>query len=1111
MADLSLGNVVRLVGQDAELVVEDVLQGGAILSLRGDDDRLVTVRNGPETLQRVLRQPGDMVRSLVSGSVGMVQAEMRVEDGVRYYRVQFADGRAKTVLESDLRLEPITDPLQRLQRGMLESVRPFQIRLMAVRLRLAHQYDELTTLSNTRLEIKPHQVFVAHRVVENPPHRYLLADEVGLGKTIEAGLVLKELRARGVVKRVLIIPPANLTRQWLWELHTKFNESFTLYNAERIAGLREENPGENVWTLRDRVICSAQYLTTPDRAEGASGQRASYAREENLPDRMRELLRAEWDLVIVDEAHHARRSARTPDKHETNILYWFLSHLARHTPHLLLLTATPMQLDASELYWLLELLDPALFPSWQDFEAARRETATVNTIIGAVRRWDKPDGPRHDPALRVALIDRILPMLDQYGSGDWDADLLAAALDRPASRQSLLERLAQDHRLSERIIRNRKSEVGGFMPREARIVPVALSPAEQEAYTAVTAYVREGYRRSRELGNHALGFVMVSFQKLLSSSSHALDRALERRQEHLTTNRPLPRHSDLDPDILDHEDEDEDEAERLLDIGLGTISGVDVATELAVLADLRIRIARIAVDTKLTRLREVLAALPPTAEDGMVTPTKVLIFSQFRETVLYLAGALEREHRCAVFHGTLSLDAKDDAARRFREPSGAQILISTEAGGEGRNFQFCHMMVNYDLPWNPMRVEQRIGRLDRIGQRHPIRIYNFTLEGTIEERVVAVLHDRIRLFEETIGGIEPILGEVARDLRALIMAQDGADVARFTETLVRSVEQARELERQQADFVMDMRSFSQAEAQRVIEAQAPLGYEDLRRWARVALPAMGCKLEKRQDRQNVYEMRVFEEFKRRFHHSHFPRMVTFDRDSALEDESLEFLAFGHPFIDGAADVWQRDEFGGQATSWALRDPELPAFDGYLFAFVATFAASRRIERLYPIAVDNQGRIDDEMAATLLGRCGDYAKHTEFPPEPPPTAHLQGCYEVAERHLQALLSAEQARLSARAAQTYDAEIARLGRYFTYRRTVAAQKVRAIEGTLARLRAGGEGNTAVLPMWEANLEHSKSALTALTAEERRERERLTGRRNVGYEYELLSAAAVRNTPA
>ena len=175
MADLSLGNVVRLIGQDAELVVDDVLQGGAILSLRGDDDRLVTVRNGPETLQRVLRQPGDMVRSLVSGSVGMVQAEMRVEDGVRYYRVQFADGRAKTVLESDLRLEPITDPLQRLQRGMLESVRPFQIRLMAVRLRLAHQYDELTTLSNTRLEIKPHQVFVAHRVVENPPHRYLLA------------------------------------------------------------------------------------------------------------------------------------------------------------------------------------------------------------------------------------------------------------------------------------------------------------------------------------------------------------------------------------------------------------------------------------------------------------------------------------------------------------------------------------------------------------------------------------------------------------------------------------------------------------------------------------------------------------------------------------------------------------------------------------------------------------------------------------------------------------------------------------------------------------------------------------------------------------------------
>ena len=177
------GNVVRMVGQDGELVVDAVLQGGALLTLRGDGDELVTVRMGPDTVQRVLRQPGDMVRSLITGSVGMVQSEVRAQEGVRYYRVQFVDGQTKIVLESDLRLEPITDPMQRLQRGMLDGVRPFQLRLMAVRLRLAHQYDELTTLSNTRLAIKPHQVFVAHRVVEHPPHRYLLADEVGLGKT----------------------------------------------------------------------------------------------------------------------------------------------------------------------------------------------------------------------------------------------------------------------------------------------------------------------------------------------------------------------------------------------------------------------------------------------------------------------------------------------------------------------------------------------------------------------------------------------------------------------------------------------------------------------------------------------------------------------------------------------------------------------------------------------------------------------------------------------------------------------------------------------------------------------------------------------------------------
>ena len=186
----------------------------------------------------------------------------------------------------------------------------------------------------------------------------------------------------------------------------------------------------------------------------------------------------------------------------------------------------------------------------------------------------------------------------------------------------------------------------------------------------------------------------------------------------------------------------------------------------------------------------------------------MLIFSQFRETVLYLARALDREYRCEVFHGSPSPDSQGCGSPALPRPAGAQVLISTEAGGEGRNFQFCHVMVNYDLPWNPMRVEQRIGRLDRIGQHHPSRSSTSPSKGTIEERVVEVLTQRIRLFEETVGGIEPILGEVASDLRALIMDQDAQRVARFTENLERSVEQARALERQQADFVMDMRSFS---------------------------------------------------------------------------------------------------------------------------------------------------------------------------------------------------------------------------------------------------------------------------------------------------------------
>jgi SNF2 family DNA or RNA helicase len=1110
MQQLVQGNIVSFNGQGEYEVIE-VLAYGRQVRIQPPEGEPIVVRYEPDILQRIQRRPGDPVRSLVSGVGGVVQSIAGEQDGVTLYRVQFNDGRPRVTRETDLRSVPISDPLQLLERGTVESVRDFQLRTMAARLSLAHQYDELATLSNTRLELKPHQVFVAHRVVENPPHRYLLADEVGLGKTIEAGLVLKELRARGVARRVLIITPANLTTQWQWELRNKFNEVFSLFTPETVQYLREQRPGENVWAASTSIICSAQFITAGDRVERA-GPRASFAREENLPQRMQEILQTDWDLVIVDEAHHARRSSRSAHKQETNILYWFLSHLAQRSPSLLLLTATPMQLDASELYWLIDLLDPALFPSLADFEAARIQTAAINHVIGAIRRWDRPGGAGSDLSLQAELVGQVVAQLDRLGAGEWDEEMVVASLLSPASRQSILDLLARGHHLSEVIIRNRKGEVGGFMRRMPHVIPVSLSPEEADAYKAVTAYVQEGYRQSQRLHNTALGFMMVTFQKLLSSSSYALDRSLERRLlrlDEMGAEQETAPTNTLVPDMLDDEELDEGSAEGLIEEALSASTATTLATEVAIIADLRARIARITRDTKLERLCELLDTLPRAAADTGGVPTKVLVFSQFRETVRYLQQALSADFVCEVFHGSLNNAQKDEAVRRFRDPAGAQILLSTEAGGEGRNFQFCHVLVNYDLPWNPMRVEQRIGRLDRIGQRHPIQIYNFALEDTVEQRVVEVLNRRIKLFEETVGGIEPILGDVARDLRQLIMQQDFQKVEQFASQLEQRVQEARQLERQQADFVMDMRSFSPRQAQQVIDSQTVLNYEHLRAWARRALESVGCKLNKRDDRPNVYEVHANERFKTRFRQiPGLPRFVTFNRERALADEDLDFLAFGHPIIDSIIEAWLHDEHGGLAASWDLSDPAMPAFEGYLFNFIAEFSGMRRIRRLYSVAVARTGQVEAEVAEALLSRCGDYAKPTEFPPDPLPCPEIDGCFAAAEQYLQRLLTEEAGRLGERAAASFEQESTKIGRYFTYRRTMASQKIQSIGATLAGLRE--RDSEAVLPMWEANLEHSKKLLADLDEQERRQKQALLSRRHVRFEFSLLNAAVVSNRP-
>ena len=673
------------------------------------------------------------------------------------------DGRLMTVAEADLRPHVLDDPHSRLAEGRLGTARQFALAVTARRYEIEQLTNDLVSLSESRVDIKPHQVSVVHRVITNYPHRFLLCDEVGLGKTIEAGMILKELRARGSAERALIVVPPNLVRQWQFELKSKFNESFSVINNDTVKYLRNTQAvTENPFLVYDSVIVSSAWVSNPAWAKLAA--------------------EVAWDMVIVDEAHHAR-VRRSGKRREETRLYRAVRDLASPDAFskraALFLTATPMQLDSGELYSLIELLDPALFPTEEHFNQHRAELPGLSRLVHELSEhgFPTPDDDSGDVIARVASwleIDDVEAAKRLYGG--------------EGSISALCDDLSARHLLSEILIRNRKKIVGGFMPRHAHRWQVELTQQERTALNAVEAYVREGYARAERTNDSAVGFVMVIFQKLMASSIRALRTSLDRRRARLEKGAGSPALSKVTKATIADIDarlEDDEFIGALLD----EVAAAD-AQEAGDLRRLVELLDDVTTDSKADTLVVQLQEL-----ERLDTGAKVLLFTEFRETQEYLRGRLEAiGWDVELFHGQLKPAAKDSAVEAFKASTRPSILISTEAGGEGRNFQFCHLLVNYDLPWNPMRVEQRIGRVDRIGQAHTVQVFNFWVKGTVEERVLDVLERRINIFEETVGGLDPILGDAERDLTKIFQLEgDERDRAlqRFEEQIEKKIAQAR--------------------------------------------------------------------------------------------------------------------------------------------------------------------------------------------------------------------------------------------------------------------------------------------------------------------------------
>jgi ERCC4-related helicase len=687
--------------------------------------------------------------------------------------------------------------------GRRNSLPPFEsvpgsvdLALTGYELKLTHAFDKLSALSNSRTRLLPHQIESTYIIVNSLKPRFILADEVGLGKTIEASLVMKELIFRRGYKKVLIVAPSPLLVQWQQELKNKFNEDFTIVKRKNF----RENSDVH-WKNYNKVITSIDFIKNPAYAE--------------------EVLKTKWDIVIFDEAHRLRR-----DYSKVTKAYLFAEKISQKCECLLLLTATPFRGKLEELYYLINLIDSNLL------------------------------GPYHS-------------FVNDYVLGN---------------KMDLKEKI------SKVLLRRRKVEVGGFTKRFAKTVRIDLSPIERQFYDETTEYVRREFNLAMGSKNRAIGFVMIVFQKLLDSSVIALLHALTKRKFMLETR--FHAMKEVTP-ILDEWDLDETEGVE------DFISDMDEAAyqdfqnlkrELFSINRLIHIGKQIKEDRKSIKLRETLVKLKKEGHK------KFIIFTQFRTTQDYLVELLS-DFKVISFHGSLTADQKEDAILDFK--GDGEILICTEAGGEGRNLQFSNILFNYDLPWSPLKIEQRIGRIHRFGQKDNVYIFNFASKDTVAERILEVLTNKIQLFENSIGASDDLLGTIEEELDFNSSLMKFVTGQKTKEELESELDLRIEIAKKGFDKLNGLVT------PRLIDFNLKDYYDhtlEERKYNNEHLEDFILKFSETYPTTSDFSITKTNSYKSEAYYSLlYPdgkeKLGTFDSEIALANDNLEFLAFGHPIID----------------------------------------------------------------------------------------------------------------------------------------------------------------------------------------------------------------------
>jgi len=825
---------------------------------------------------------------------GQVLHTSRYPEPVEVIKLEPYDGQGRWLLiaagvetEKTYREILTTDELRALcptpspTRDFRGDAELFFLGVEAHRLRAAYLFDPLLAVNVSQIDPLPHQIeAVYHYILRQPDVRFLLADDPGAGKTIMAGLLLKELKYRGVVHRCLLVVPGHLKFQWQREMKEKFGEAFTIVDR----GVLNAHWGRNVWEEHAQVITSLDF-----------------AKRDDVLETLREV---HWDLVIVDEAH--KMAAYQYGAKTTKTARYQLGELLSLRTHgLLFLTATPHRGDPENFRLFLELLRPGFF-------------GTVELLEQSVQQQDNP-----------LFLRRLKEDLKDFHG-------------RPL-----------------------------FPPRRVYTRTFRLSDAEKRLYNRLTEYVEQEYGRAMQGEKRNVAFALLLLQRRFASSIYAARKSLERRRDRLQKFLELgARFTEqgqgvlfLDEDELEELEEQErvQLEDELLEKLTNATTQAELKREIDTLHEL-VQLARQAekqeIETKLNELREVLDELKLRS-----TREKLLVFTESRDTLDYLVKQLRKwGYAVTELHGGMNLDARIRAEHEFRHET--QVMVSTEAGGEGINLQFCALMVNYDIPWNPNRLEQRMGRIHRYGQTREVHIYNLVAEDTREGEVLATLFEKLQKIQEQMGTdrVFDVIGDLLEKSLKELIIEAITNPTRWHE-IVQQIEATPDEE-----LIRRVREATQeALATRHIDMQAILGEERRAREQRLvpeyveqffqrACQRLDIRL--RRPAAHLWSLEVpyalrrqSPAFKRTYGEVQPSyQRITFHKAVARE-QGAEFIAPGHPLLEAIVEQVLQQSVPTLQQGATFYDPDGKR-DGWLYFYMVELrdgndqVAAQRLTTLY---------------------------------------------------------------------------------------------------------------------------------------------------------------------